>query len=313
MKTNCFFESWLWMLFSAFLFVGCTSISPADVGPQEALDTSLITAQPLPTQTPTVLSPTQQATLTITEQKNYVTELVKTSPLCKLPCWWGITPGKTTWQEAEGFLLYLGVNILREEKTDAIVHHTQFFKGLLPGLGVSLYEKKSREGIVDTIFADGNTAGTQKQDEFESFWAAYSPKQITRMYGTPSRVLLSAPGQTGIGDTGKNGYTLWIFYDYLGFMIRYDGTVADLPVYHFCPEVKEGADDIGTIRLVLKYPDHDTPLEETDILLNSQIWRVKSIQEATGMSPKEFHQIFSQDEKPACFDTPHDIWPVREP
>lgn len=322
MKASVLFESWLWIIISMFLYVGCTPISPTDIDIPATLISPSITsqsAQPAQTSTsvPTLtvtftITSTPKPTLTIDEQKNYVTKLVKTKTACQLPCWWGFTPGKTTWKETEKIWRYLGVSIWQGKINSGLIGYSPlFFKGLLRELDLNF--SVSKEGVIDAIFIAGNPGGTQEQQDFESFWEAYSPKQVFRMYGVPSRVLLSAPGQTGIGTSGNTGYILWVFYDHLGFVIRYDGTVADLPVYHFCPELKEGSNDITVIRFVLQYPNHDVPLEATDSILKHDMWRVKSIQEATGMSLEEFHQLFSQDKKPACFDAPHNIWPVRQP
>jgi len=324
MQTNTFFRKWLWILISVILYAGCAPIHPSSVNTQITLAPLSITLQsasiPKTTSVPTfttsptltsTITPTSRPTLTADEQKNYVTELVNTNTGCQLPCWWAIVPGKTTWKETESFMRYLGVSIGQRETESGVIWRPLFVKGLLREFDISFVA--SKEGVINTIFIAGNPGATQKQEDFESFWETYSPKEVIRIYGVPSRVLLSAPGQTGIGNTGNNGYILWIFYDHLGFMIRYDGAVADLPVYHFCPELKEGANNVISIDFTLQHPDHALPLELSDGILAHDLWRVKSIQDATGMSLEEFHQLFSQDEKPACFDTPHDIWPVVQP
>lgn len=309
MKTNIIFKGLLWTTISILLSTGCTPISVTDVGIHATMLFPSVTPQPLLTETSTrvPLSTTTLVplpTLTAGEQENYVRELLKTNAGCQLPCWWGITPGKTSWGDAERFLRYLGANIGQTKLESGIIYYNISVSNNSYGFFEQL-------GVVDTVSVMGNNGGTQNQRDFESMWESYSPKQVLGRYGVPSRILLSTTGVTGLGDTGNNGYILWIFYDYSGFMIRYDGTVADLPVYHFCPELKVGADDISRIDITLQYPDHPLPLEQHDSILPTQPSRAMSIQDATGMSLKEFHQLFSQDEKPACFDTPHNIWPVR--
>src|SRR5688572_27007039 len=54
---------------------------------------------------------TLQPTLMPQERENYVRESFSSSSNCKLPCWWGITPGETTWKDTEELLHYLGVRI----------------------------------------------------------------------------------------------------------------------------------------------------------------------------------------------------------
>jgi hypothetical protein len=255
--------------------------------------------------------PTNMPTLTTGEQDIYVRELLKTNAGCQLPCWWGITPGKTSWNDTEDFLRYLAATIGQTKLETGVKLHWAILQDNLSYIDQGFLEREVREGIMETFFVGGNHSSTQNQMDFESMWESYSPKQVLRTYGVPSRVLLSAPGGTGLGDTGNNGYILWIFYDHLGFLIRYGGTVADLPVYHFCPELQKGANDIYRINFTLQYPDHPLPLEWDDAILTTQPSRAKSIQDAAGISIDEFYRLFTQNEEPACFDTPHDIWPVR--
>jgi hypothetical protein len=51
----------------------------------------------VPTNTP---FPTPIATLDENLARQRVLELFQTNNSCKLPSWWGITPGKTTWDDA---------------------------------------------------------------------------------------------------------------------------------------------------------------------------------------------------------------------
>ena len=263
------------------------------------------TLRTLPTITPTF---TPQPTLTTGEQDIHVRELLKTNAGCQLPCWWGISPGKTSWKDAEHFLRYLGATIGQTELETGATLHWAKLQGNSSYISPGFIEGEVQEGIVDTIFVGGNHSGTQNQSDFESMWESYSPKQIVTKYGVPSRVLLDTTGETGLSPTGANGYTIWIIYDQLGFMIRFVGFVADLPVYHFCPELQKGADDISHINLTLQYPDNPLPLEWDDAILSTQPSRAKSIQEAAGISVDEFYRLFTQTDEPACFDSPHDIW-----
>src|SRR5688572_13990138 len=45
-----------------------------------------------------------EPTMTTDEAKRLVRDLLENNAGCKLPCWWGITPGKTTWSEARQIL-----------------------------------------------------------------------------------------------------------------------------------------------------------------------------------------------------------------
>src|SRR5688572_29316482 len=45
-----------------------------------------------------------EPTMTTDESKKLVRDLLESNAGCRLPCWWGITPGKTTWNEAQQIL-----------------------------------------------------------------------------------------------------------------------------------------------------------------------------------------------------------------
>jgi hypothetical protein len=60
------------------------------------------TETPVPTSSPVLsllLSVTPLPTLSPNEHENYVVELLSNNGGCNLPCWWGISPAKTSWDE----------------------------------------------------------------------------------------------------------------------------------------------------------------------------------------------------------------------
>jgi hypothetical protein len=69
-----------------------------------------------PTEIITPLFPTWTPlpTLNAENVKQLLADLLGNNAGCRLPCFWGITPGKTTWQEAstflESFTMLLGIN-----------------------------------------------------------------------------------------------------------------------------------------------------------------------------------------------------------
>ncbi|MFT3893686.1 MAG: hypothetical protein QM730_18815 [Anaerolineales bacterium] len=68
----------------------------------------------IPTLTPTphpTLSATQTIvpTLSTDEALQQIKELYKDNGGCDLPCWWGIVPGETTWEQTKQLLGPLGI------------------------------------------------------------------------------------------------------------------------------------------------------------------------------------------------------------
>ncbi len=71
-----------------------------------AMETQTPIVTPLPTRTST-----PSPTLSPSEVQAYILDLLQKNAGCRLPCWWGIVPGQTAWQEAESFLAPLSSEI----------------------------------------------------------------------------------------------------------------------------------------------------------------------------------------------------------
>lgn len=307
MKTNLFFRKILWMIF----LTGCVSTPSPTEDAKNNLTAPATSISPAPTIMITITPfPPELVTPSLQEEKEaIIKDLMKTNSGCRLPCFWGIMPGVTTWETAETFLQTIGATIGNIETSPGINYHSVIFENetLTTGDSFGFYETM---GIVDSILASGNLYGsTRNVEDFVFLWNSYAPREIVNQYGIPSRVLLSSVFAIGYGNTGRQGYILWIFYDHLGFMIRYDGTVADLPVYHICPQFQEDG-NITRIDLALQDPLDTSPLEIHDsILTNSTVPRIiLPIEDAARINMEEFYNLFARENNQPCFDTPRDVW-----
>jgi hypothetical protein len=215
-------------------------------------------------------------------------------------------PADTTWVEAESFFNNLGVRTSSETLEDGSVFHgfggTEFEDEHLYN-SIGIYE---RNGNIDALFIQGGE--WSNMSGFHYLWGKYDPKQVLSDYGQPSRIWLSAISND-TGAPGIDGYRLWVFYDHLGFVLKYDAFAAiiDGENYHICPRMKD--EDISEIRMLLQSPSNPEPLDRIDD--NTEWFRksTKPIENATGLSTEDFYQLFIQEDQPACFDTPIDIWP----
>ena len=296
------------MTATALLVVSCGLIFPQDS--IEDLATSTVSLSPtitdtaIPAKTPLPLN-----TLTPPEREEFVRVSLLNSANCKLPCWWGIIPGETTWQDTEELLHFLGVRIAEVPGYDpnTVLHGTGGFdfEGTSIKNGIFFQEA---DGIVDAILI--NSDGYNNLAEFQDLWRNYSPQRILETYGAPDRIWLNVTEPYG----SARGYHLWFFYDKQGFMIRYPGDVVDAPILHICPVI-EG---MRAIDLSLQAPDSSLLLERFDAILEDirlqtetgKTRELHSIQDATGLDEKQFYDAFMQEE-PACFDTPQNIWTVK--
>lgn len=306
------------------LVSGCVAADESPVSTSllptyESLPTLTITAtlspSPIMTQTaffptPTIAS-TPLPTLTAEKRLNFTKELFRTNGNCKLPCWWGVIPGEATWPEVEVFLEYVGARTGSQLLNDGSVYHgTGGFDFDLPeGIIANRVGFLERAGVIEliTIYSEGYS----NPKAFQEQWAAYSPNLLIKEYGVPSRVWLESISSGPVTEHRIAGYTLWVFYDHLGFLVLYEGYGEYEPIYHFCPRFENG-EDIRFIEMYLQSPDNPNPIEVTTGIIGLEIApypRVQSIKDATGINITEFYNLFVQEDIQACFDTPRDIWP----
>jgi len=271
--------------------------------------TNVPTNIPTPTSTPLIPTPTTSLTpmptLTVQERESHVRELLQTNAGCELPCWWGIVPGKTKWEDARKMLEHLGVRISSKTEPDGSIFH---------GTGGFDFEDEKiynnfgfleRDGVVDSIHiwsdAGSNIPG------FQTLWMYYDPQLLIPAFGVPSQAWLKT-SSTDIGDTGRKIYVLWIFYDQHGFIVRYDGFVRHDQIYHICPTLTNEFEGVRQISFLLQSPENQLPLDRIDQVGITDKY-IRTLEDATGLSLDEFYQLFTQEDKPACFNTPRDIWP----
>lgn len=278
-----------------------------------------ITPLPSPTATPSPLPPTPTDTSTLTpqptlsaeERLEYSQELFRTNGDCSLPCWWGIKPGETTWSETEDFLKYLGARTGSNIKNDGSDFHGTggFDYDLEEGIIANRIGFLEMDGQIELIYI--YSEGYSNPVAFQEQWETYSPDRLLEEYGIPTRVWLESKSSGPVVEGRIAGYTLWIFYDQLGFLILYNGYGEYEPIYHFCPRFDNG-EDIRSLEMYLQSPDNPNPIEETAGIIGLEIDphpNVQSIEDATGLSTIDFYNLFIQEDKQACFDTSRDIWP----
>lgn len=302
MNKNRLVVSWLCLMI-LLLLIGCNrqiSMTNPEISLSPSPPVSFTSISPSATSKPT-------PTLNPSERQLYLTEHLPTNNDCALPCWLGITPGKTTWQEARIFLGYLGINRMSEleMEEDKILHSFGGFDFEVPRLLHRFYILEEDALVKGLVFL---IEGDKAPREFQTIWQLYSPRSILLEYGPPSRAWLDTTSET-MGD--RHGYGLILAFDKRGIIIHYEGfltkTGSNLQI---CPRFENGM-DIQYMEVYLQAPDNPRPLEEFGGILDRQylIERSKRIEEASGLSEEQLYEQFTQTEQPACINSPVNIWP----
>mgnify|MGYP000415724930 CR=1 FL=1 len=274
------------------------------VTPTPALRVS--TPTPSPTHTPTkppTLTPLP--TLTQKERDIQILQLLQTNGGCSLPCWWGISPGTTTWDTARQLFVSMGSKVPTQSHRDGSIKHEISFDLLESDMYVDIHISQ-RDGLIESIKVMSESY--IEPIAFQSAWELYSLKQVLTVYGKPSRVWVQLAAGP-VRPESTMGYGLWLFYDQLGFLIQYGGTGLKVqPLYHVCPTT-QGQGGMVYIQLVLRAVENDVPLETLAGVTEEWLPYLLPIEEAAGLSVTEFYTLFRTENDMPCFDTPRDLWP----
>ena len=143
-----------------------------------------------------------------------IASLYKNNGGCELPCWWGITPGKSVWQDTKNFLLTLGVDIGKQYGTSRIARYDVYF-GIVPDATV--------ENIYPGIWIQN---GVVKAIGINSSWVSrdfgYSLSELLIRFGIPEEIWVNPV--TDVGDD-KPFYYMVLMYPSKGILVDFTGII----------------------------------------------------------------------------------------
>lgn len=240
----------LWFLiffFEVLSLAGCGPAAPTMQPTQpESRTTPTLSATHPPTRTPTVIPPTQPppltqtptlvsnlppelpATLTPEEAARVIRLLLSEAGDCSAPCFWGITPGKTTKDEAEMVFRHFGLEGVNISFEGNDFYDVSFKLDTGRSMSVNLaYQHKMVENLSVHIQPESQKAGIPRA------WLAYSPETLIQRYGEPTRVEFAA-------DLGLPvpTYVMIMYFDAVDLIVEYYGeniTQPDRRSSQVCP------------------------------------------------------------------------------
>jgi hypothetical protein len=244
----------------------------------EATITSTVVKEMTPTLLPFTISPSPSVTLTpspisipsatltpmptLTDaEQGVIAHLMESNGNCDLPCWWGITPGKTSAMEARQFLTSLGIKY-RELKTtqepglDTLMSFREFKP--LPDVTITISFIGLKNDSVERLDIDmyryslGHVVDKEYELAFKKIWSPFSLENIIRKYGTPSRILVEY-------SPGFPDYNVAIMYK-TGIYIGYHGRFVDK--VKICPSANWYTDLINRFTIILVNPEASYNIEK---------------------------------------------------
>jgi hypothetical protein len=257
-----------------------------------AVKTSVPTPTPEITNTPELtLTAIPKATLIPEEARKLVQELLENNGGCKLPCWWGITPGKTTWAEAhlflESFAVYIGKTGLVRVPLPAPYSNATYMDH-----GYSI-----KNGIVDIIHIYNYNLAPNY----------YLPKFL-ETYGQPSEIWIQTFSQEEIN---QYNFTFHLFYLDKGILVEY-GDATSIEDAEVGDKLQDCLIGLNSPFIYLWSPEknklsfQDAKQRFVD---TRNMPEPKPLFEATGMDVKTFYETFKNPDTDVCLGTPKNLWP----
>jgi hypothetical protein len=285
--------------------------------------TSTATDTSTPSSTPTVVP-----TLSVADARQRLLDLLATNGDCRLPCLWGITPGKSSNQEARNILMPLS-SISAPETT---YFDPAGLRGVLLGTISPFYAEDEQrlniwaaylydeDGVVSSIGfrvqeekmvtdSYGNLYGEPIFDfpHFAKHVEYYSLSHVLSEQGLPSSVFIQAAGLSFSYPVIPGKLDIVLLYPDQGIWVDY--TLAG----DYVGNVIRGCPANAHIQMELYPPGNP---DSFFALLDQTNWGItksgyKPLKEATSMSLDEFYQFF-RNPTDKCIETPADLWPTPE-
>ena len=215
---------------------------------------------------------------------------------CKLPCFLGINPGKTTWRNSRQILdpfapAYSYTYVTLFDATHNVDMGMTFI--LAP-------DEDNPTSKVERIEASLTAENMGADSYYARMFETYLPASVMTFLGEPSQVWVKI--RSSSGDLATLGpepeYFLVLFYDQLGFAVQYQWKVEELIwKWKLCP-------DKGTI-IILYIATLEKSYSIEEILLAPPYY---SLEQATDMDVDTFYDTFKDASSQACLETPAKLW-----
>ena len=268
------------------LIAGCGSLPPTNSA--QATETTL------PTKQITLLpmgNSTQQPSLTLTHALTKTSELQQTEQVgeCRLPCWWGITPGVTTWETAYNIL-----EQLKSPSSEIEVYGPSMSSKMPEGgyLGMS----HDDAGIINAIgISTSHSNGVEYYDLLTEFG---EPNEI---YIFTYKDFQTRPPWLGKGERPAN---VIVYYAGKGILADYEffGKLDEITnLISVCPR--------PTLQRIWLRPD-GTVYSQSDIrqITLGDGPNILKIDEATSLNKQDFFTRYKDKNQTGCFETPASLW-----
>ncbi len=273
-----------------FILLACASVENLLPTQAPPTPTPTSTAEPTPFVIPTAGASDPAAA------RQLVKYLLQTNAGCKLPCWWGITPGETTWAQARLILektsLYIGDQGLKDNFNANVEAYLPYPYDFAPSME-QFYDVKN--GVVDYIRVYNFDLAPE-----------YRLSEILRDYGPPTEIWI----RTFAAETlDVQDFLVDLFYQDRGILVEYRTGIPLQVVDGNLRNCLIGAMNAPVIHLWSPDIQNLSSDDAKKLIDTANLPQPTQLQDATGMSVETFYETFQDPTTGVCLETPQDLWP----
>lgn len=288
-----------------FLVGGCTAVNQPIAPTASQTIIVVVSSTPISTinaptsiNTPLPLVETPLPTLSPNDAYLRLQDILQNNANCRLPCWWGFTPGKTSWQDASRFLeTFTTINQEEISNKNPIGDYVYVYLPLPPDKGTLNHTY---------VIKDNKIA------EISAYVYDWSPflflNNVLAEQGPPDEAFIRTFRNSDYID-GSRLYEIILFYGKLGILLEYSGgrlnTVGE--------KLQNCFDDMKSPFIYIWSPD--TPMTSAEAI-NKYLDIVNLpypiyLEKATGMDVVTFYETFEKSGNTTCLETPLELWPEQ--
>jgi hypothetical protein len=276
---------------------------------EEAVTTAPYTIQPSQTavdiSTP-ILAPTQTfiPALPVAEAETKLRAVLQDNGGCKLPCFFGFTPGKSNTVDAWSFEHQF--NSLVPDANGIVLSKEEVFLKMNLAILGNKNESPSRRvqkievyftAFTDEAKSDGFVYGNPY---FNEYFKYYTLQHLLSNYGPPENAYIGYENQMGL----ENLYTLVLDYTSSGWIARFDMNIEEGVDPN--PKTATGCPDKAFITLYLWDPSDTTT---RDYYAGNNFIEWIPIEKGTGLTLNHFYRQFKDSTNRKCLTTLTNIRP----
>jgi len=250
------------------------------------------------------MTPVLFPTLGVEQMETFIVDRLADNGGCELPCWWGVTPGETSWQTVRQHFPEQGIQVL-EGGSLALRYQSGQYRGHPTYTDLMVVNLYQDDGMIRSIEIRNDSYYLPLQEQFTSLWQRYALQPVLSRHDVPTRVFFDMTiGAPCIGSGSFPTYDMWVIYDDQGMAIRYSGLLLyDHDTWSVCPVFGQSRRieiSLWSVKDDVAPPDFAAGVY--DPAGDFSVYGF--LPELTTMSTQTFYETFRQTEPQACVEIP---------